>query len=204
MLDIETTPFEITNEDVKTYLMDKKISKEQRCFDPKYSKVILICVKPINQEVKVFHNEDEKQLLTEFWDYMKNNFTNTTLVTHNGYKFDIPFLILRSCIHNVKITKTINTNRWQLEKSNHFDTMLFFSQNEIFTNINIDILGKMHGINVPEERFFGSEIEKLYKEGHIDKIKEKCKQDVEILEEIFKKLCQNHLNKIDNKVYKPK
>lgn len=196
MLDIETVPLEITHEDVKTYLMDKRISKEQRCFDPKYSKVILICVKPMNHDVKVFYNEDEKQLLTEFWSYMKENFRNTVLVTHNGYKFDIPFLILRSCINNVEITAAVNTNRWQLERSNHFDTMLFFSQNEIFTNINIDILGKMHGIHVPDKRFFGIDIERLYKEGNTDKIKEKCKQDVEILENLFKKMCLNYLTKI--------
>jgi predicted PolB exonuclease-like 3'-5' exonuclease len=195
-LDIETVPLKVENEHVREYLMDKQISKEMRSFDPKYSKIICIVVKFMDGEGKVFSNEDEKTLLEDFWSYLRENFRNATLVTHNGYKFDVPFLVVRSCLNNVDIPIDINRNRWQMEKSNHFDIMMFFSQYENFTNPNLEMFGKMHGINVEGERFFGADIEKLYNKGEINKIKEKCRQDVEILEKVFKKLCLNYVNKI--------
>ena len=192
-LDIETTPFEITHKDIIQYLMDKKISKERRSLDANYSKIIVISVKDENK-INLFYNDDEKQLLEEFWKYLKDK-KDFMIVTHNGYKFDIPFLVLRSCINNVKVPVSINLNRWQMEKSNHFDIMMFFSQYETFTNPNLEILGKLHDIEVSGSRISGSDIEELYKNGEIDKIKERCKQDVELIDKIFKKLCLKHLER---------
>ncbi len=192
-LDIETVPFEINHKDIIQYLMDKKISKERRSFDPNYSRIIVIAVKE-NEETKVFDNENEKLLLEEFWSYLKTK-KDFILITHNGYKFDIPFLILKSCINEVKVPFSINLNKWQMENSNHFDIMQFFSQYETFTNLNLEILGKMHSIEVSGNRISSSDIEELYKNNELDKIKEKCKQDVELIDRIFKKLCLKHLEK---------
>lgn len=193
-LDIETVPLEIKHEDIKSYLMDKKISKEARSMDPNYSKIVTIGVKPFDQEAKLFSGDDEKKLLEEFWNFLKEN-SSAVFVTHNGYKFDVPFIILRSCANAVEIPVAINTNRWQMENSNHFDTMLFFSQYENFINPNLEILGKMHGIEIPKERILGSEIEEAYKNGEWEKIKERCKCDVELLEQLFKKTCISYLEK---------
>lgn len=190
-LDIETIPIKIEHEDIKQYLMDKRISKEQRVFDPNYSKIVTIGIKKIDEDVKILFGE-EKEILKEFWDFMKDN-RDYILVTHNGYKFDVPFIILRSCINGVKIPVKINTNRWSMEKSNHFDIMLFFSQYENFTNINLDILGKMHGIEVNEKRVAGREVERLFNENKIDDINEHCRQDIILLEKIFKKICLGYL-----------
>lgn len=192
ILDIETVPIEITDETVKNYLMDKKISKEQRSFDPNYSKIITICLKENNQETKILASDDEKPLLKEFWEILRNK-PNILIVTHNGYHFDIPFIILRSIINNVHIPLQINTNKFSMEKSNHFDTMLFFSFYGNFTNPNLDILCRLNNIQVPHNRFSGADIEKLYQNKEWDKIKNKCKQDVELLEELFVKSCQNYL-----------
>lgn len=113
------------------------------------------------------------------------------IITHNGYKFDIPFIILRSCVNNIDLPKEIdiNTNMWNMKKSNHFDTMVFFSHYGNFINPNLDVLSKLSGIEVPKERIFGADIEKVYKSNDWEKITEHCKQDVEILEKLFEKLC---------------
>ena len=185
-LDIETIPIPILHEDIKTYLMDKKITREQRNFDPNYSKIMLIGTKCQN-EFKMFSGE-EKILIQEFWDYLKEQ-RPTKIVTHNGYKFDIPFILLRSHLNNIKIPFPINTNHWQMHTSNHFDLMLFFSYQENFLNLNLEILGKMHGIEVQGERLEGNEIEKAYKKGEFHRIQEKCQQDIEILEKLFEKFC---------------
>ena len=51
----------------------------------------------------------------------------------------------------------------------------------------------MNGIEVPKERCSGSEIEKLYLEKNWEKIREHCKQDVELLEKLFEKNCLDYL-----------
>lgn len=193
-LDIETIPLSITHEDVKTYLMDKKISKQRRSLDPNYSKIIVICAKLMNQEIKIFEGENEKKMLEDFWNFLNLN-RDAVIITHNGYGFDIPFLILRSCINNVKIPVNININKWSMERSNHFDTMIFFSQYGSFINPNLEVLGRLHGVEVEKSEIYGADVERLYKEGKRDLIINKCKQDVELLENVFRKLCLNYLEK---------
>lgn len=190
-LDIETAPLDINNEDVKNYLMDKKISKELRSFDPNYSKVVSVALKFNNEEAKIFYGEDEREILENTWRFIKES--KSLIVTHNGYKFDVPFLIIRSCVNNIKIPVVINTNPWQMLTSNHFDTMLFFSGFGSFTNPNLEILAKLNNIEVEKERVSGSDIERLYKLKDFEKINSRCSQDVGILEKVFNKLCKNYL-----------
>src|SRR3989344_639113 len=193
MLDIETVPTEIKHEDIKNYLMDKKISREARSLDPNYSKIINIGLKPLNQETIIFFG-DEKHILEELWKFLSNN-SGSVVVTHNGYGFDVPFLILRSCVNKVRITVDINTNKWNMKNSNHFDTMQFFSHYGTFINPNLEILGKMNNVDINKPRVTGSEVERLYKEGKFEEIQEHCRQDLEILERVFKELCMSYFER---------
>ena len=192
-LDIETAPIKIDHEKAKTYLMDKKISKERRSLDPNYTKVIVIGIK-VNDNFEIMQDEDEKALLEKFWGYVEKK--NLKFITHNGYKFDVPFLIVRSCLNNVKITAKINTNMWSMEKSNHFDTMIFFSQYGNFTNPNLHMLAHLQGIEFEDNKIRGRDIEKLYEEGKIEAIKEHCKLDIEVLEKVFRKSCLGYLESL--------
>ncbi len=194
MLDIETTPIKIEHESVKEYLMDKKLNKEIRSLDPNYSKIITICLKIMDEPVKVFSGDDEKKILNEFWNFLEEFSTKNPfyrIVTHNGYKFDVPFIMLRSYMNEINIPKTIkiNTNQWNMMNSNHFDTMIFFSNNGNFVNSNLYILATLNGIKIPENKTSGSEIERMYINKEWDKITEHCCQDVEVLESLFKKIC---------------
>ena len=113
ILDIETVPIEIEDTYIKDYLMDKKISKEKRSFDPNYSKVIIIGIKEQGKDSTILEG-DEKEILTKLWNLLRNR-KNILIVTHNGYQFDIPFLIIRSIINKIEIPLSINTNRFRME-----------------------------------------------------------------------------------------
>lgn len=181
-IDIETVPLKLTDETIREYLMDKQINKEMRSFNPLYSKIICIGLKPKDKEPIILFNDNEKEILEQFWSMIKNY---AIIITHNGYGFDIPFLIIRSTINKVKPTININLNKFSMPNSNHFDTMLFFSQNSVFTNPRLDIVAKTCGIDIGEGRFDGREIERLYNEGKHEEIKQHCKQDVEITEKLY-------------------
>ena len=179
VIDIETVPLDIKDEAIKEYLMDKQISKEMRSLHPLYSKIICIVLK--GKEEVVLTGE-EKEILTRFWDVVKEH---NMFVTHNGYNFDIPFIIIRSAINNVKYSSKIWLNKYSMSSSNHFDTMLFFSQNNVFFNVRLDVIARSLGIDVGEGRFSGREVERLYKEGKMDEIVKHCKEDVEITEKVY-------------------
>ena len=180
--DIETVPVEIKDEFIREYLMDKQISREMRSLNPLYAKVICICLKPKDSEFIILSNDDEKVILEEFWNIAKNY---GSFITHNGYGYDVPFLMIRSIINQVKPSININTNKFSMLNSNHFDTMLFFSQNNVFTNPRLDVVAKTLGINIGEGRFTGVEVERLFKENRLEDIKQHCKQDVEITEKVY-------------------
>ena len=192
-LDIETVPMEIKDEAIKNYLMDKKISRKSRSFHPLYSKIIVIGIKELNKPIEVLYNDNENALLEMAWQILgKNPFS--VIVTFNGYKFDIPFLIIRSCINSIKLPIQINTNRWAMERSNHFDVMLFFSQYETFLNSSPEVIGRFLNIdNLEKNSITGADIERIYNEGKIEEIKRKCENDIELLEAIFKKGCLSYI-----------
>ena len=190
-LDIETVPLEINDEFIMRYLMDKKLTDAARSLNPHYSRIIVIGLK-YNNEVRLLTG-DEKEILTQFWDFMKTN--NSVIVTHNGYKFDIPFIIIRSMINNLRVSKEINLNHWNMLKSNHLDTMIIFSQN-VFTNPNLKVLAKLNNIEFIDEGITGKAVERLWKENNLEKIKEHCKNDIETLEKLFNSKCRGYIEKL--------
>ena len=182
IIDIETIPLELKDGTIREYLMDKQISREMRSLNPLYSKIICICLKPKDKETIILSSDNEKELLEQFWSIVKDYHL---FITHNGYGFDIPFIIIRSTINKIKQTININLNKFQMLTSNHFDTMLFFSQQGVFTNPRLDIVAKTCNIDIGDNRFDGREIERLYKEGKLEQIKKHCKEDVEITEKVY-------------------
>ena len=171
--------------------MDKKLTDAARSLNPHYSRIIVIGLK-YNNEVRLLTG-DEKEILTQFWDFMKTN--NSVIVTHNGYKFDIPFIIIRSMINNLRVSKEINLNHWNMLKSNHLDTMIIFSQN-VFTNPNLKVLAKLNNIEFIDEGITGKDVERLWKENNLEKIKEHCKNDIETLEKLFNSKCRGYIEKL--------
>jgi len=185
-LDIETAHIEIEDEYIKRYLMEKDLPYDSRSMNPIYSKIIVIGLK-YNNELRLLTG-NEKDILTEFWEVIKQD--DFTIVTHNGYKFDIPFIIVRSILNGINISKEVNLNPWNMLKSNHLDTMLIFSQN-VFTNPSLRVLAKLNGINFPEEHLTGKDIGRFWEEGDLDKIKDHCSEDIKILESLFNLRCKD-------------
>ncbi len=56
-----------------------------------------------------FKPTDEKTMLENFWEGAKNY---DTFITFNGRGFDVPFIVARSAVHNVKISKDLMSNRY--------------------------------------------------------------------------------------------
>lgn len=72
---------------------------------------------------------NEKEMLQKFWDIAGKY---DTFVTFNGRQFDVPFLMVRSAVHNIRPSKNLLVNRYlnaQPGNARHidlFDQLTFY------------------------------------------------------------------------------
>lgn len=183
-LDIETTPIEFEDKDIINYLMEKKF---KRFSHPLFGKIISIGIKIENEEPRFFYGNDEKEILTNFWQFLAENKIDK-IVTWNGYEFDIPLIKIRSVINAIKQTKIVNLNKWKMLESNHIDCMRYFSVDDTFANVSMEIVCRLMNIEVPKDRIGGEHIEKLVKKEDWEAIVNKNEQDLTMLENIYRKI----------------
>lgn len=69
--------------------------------NPMQDRIIGITVKTATEE-RIFAERDEKVMLKQFWDYIKQK-EFSRFVTFNGWRFDWKMLLLRSIKHRVKM-----------------------------------------------------------------------------------------------------
>lgn len=135
-----------------------------------------------------FHGENEKRILEDFWKEMVSR-DPLKVITFNGYGFDIPFIYVRSRINKVRPTVEISTYKYGMEKSNHFDCMLALSHLGAFKWVSLEILCKVHGIPVPDNRESGEMIANLYEKGDWNAILKHNKICLKLTEKLYEKCC---------------
>ena len=100
ILDIETCPQDLTKYDSLDEDGQKKL------LNPIDSKIVAIGIRHAGIS-NILMKDDEKEMLQEFWREWKSiheKNTNIKIVGFNIDVFDIPFLVVRSFIHNVEIS----------------------------------------------------------------------------------------------------
>jgi|GEM_PF-743882 len=94
-------------------------------------------------EVFVFSNDSESELLTEFWAYYRD-MSSATWIGHNSNSFDWPFIVRRSMKHGVGFpAEFYKPIKWQ---NNLVDTMDVFALGEYQKRISLDRLAKFVGV----------------------------------------------------------
>ena len=184
VIDIETCPMKISDATVWVYLTEKATRRD---LHPVFSKIIAIGTKQPNAPPQVIYGDNEREILEKFWALI-DTLKPKTIITFNGYGFDIPFILARSSLNKIKASTWINTNKWNMETSNHFDCMIFFSQKGAFINVAQAIICRMLGINVPSNIISGTQIEDCYKRKDWKPIIYRCEQDTIMTEELYKRI----------------
>ncbi len=184
VIDVEVIPEQFDDKEIIEYLMDKNFPWK---IHPLFSRILVIGCKLPGRETELLYYNDEAELLLKFWGKLQEIKPNL-IVTFNGYNFDIPFIQIRSQFRCIKPTLNINMNKWKMENSNHLDCMQILSASQAFLNVALDISCKVFKIPVPKPRYYGDDIYKLYEDGDMEAIKEHCRQDVELTEQLYLKL----------------
>ena len=100
VVDIETCPIKLQG------VLDLDEEEMKKLLNPIDSRIVSIGLR-YNGEDFIFHEEDEKEMLVKFWEKwkaIKSEKRDSKVVGFNIKIFDLPFIVARSFIHNVKIS----------------------------------------------------------------------------------------------------
>lgn len=149
--------------------------------------------------VKTMASHDEKELLTEFKNFIESKFDqeNLRLCAHNGKEFDFPYLCRRMLINDISIPWSLNIAGKKPWEVNHIDTMELWKFGDWKSFTSLDLLTNIFGIPSSKKLLDGSMVTKTYydeKDG-LKKIEEYCQKDVIATAQLYLRL--NNLPLID-------
>ena len=123
----------------------------------------------------------EKEMLESFWriaQYVDQ------FITFNGRNFDIPFLMMRSAMLGVKVTRNLMGYRYG---DIHIDLLEQFTFYSTTRKFNLDFYCHAFGIESPKSKdISGMEVKTLYEAGRIKDIAVYCSKDIYATYQLFK------------------
>ncbi len=121
-----------------------------------------------------FKSMSESQMLSCFWKYVNKC---NHLISFNGRNFDLPFLMLRSSILEIKPSRNFLKSRY--DSKYHTDLLECFSMFGLTKKFNLDFYCRAYDIKTPKsDSINGMEIRELYKAGRRKEIAFYCAKDV--------------------------
>lgn len=135
-----------------------------------------------SEEEKVYYKGlSEKEMLESFWRVAKYI---DQFITFNGRNFDVPFLMLRSAMLGVKVTKNLMGYRYGDEHIDLLEQFTFYGTTRKF---NLDFYCNSFGIESPKSKdISGMEVKNLYEAGRIKDIAVYCSKDIYATYKLFK------------------
>lgn len=146
--------------------------------DGTFGRILCIGLMALSNDAKpqgasAIYGEQEKKLLLEFWDRIKQ-YRQPYLITHNGLSFDLPFIWKRSVIHQVQPTMKLDLRYYRSDSV--YDTMAIWSNWRFKDSVKLDILAKV--LNVGKKSLDSKQVYNLWKQGKLREIADYCMQDV--------------------------
>ena len=204
VFDIETIPLEKGQySSVLEELIEKKLVKalkadptvidpnsERRkimATDPFLGRIVCIGIYLAHKDEKIaLIDSSEKVILQKFWKILSTY--SGLFVGFNTVRFDIPFILKRSLIHNIKPTNGLFMQHTRFDPNPpHFDVMLQMSGREGFVSLEYTCAA----LGIPSSKdgkVKAAEVEKAYKEGRINDIAEYCLEDCRATHQIYERL----------------
>jgi len=118
---------------------------------------------------------DERAILERFWDSVRSF---RRVITYNGRGFDVPFLMQRSLIREVPITRDLMPPRFNLRGS-HLDLAEVLSQFRATRPYGLAAWTESIGLSSPKEgEVSGAQVGEAFHAGKSAAIAEYCMRDV--------------------------
>ncbi len=128
--------------------------------------------------------EAEKRILKLFWK-TAHKFLDKRLVSFNGRKFDSVFLMLRSFILGVKVSRNLLGSRF--DYNNHFDLLEGITFHGIGRKYTLDFICRRLGLESPKTNMDGTMVKDYFNRGQYREIALYNLRDAIITGEIYKR-----------------
>jgi hypothetical protein len=129
----------------------------------------------------------EKEMLESFWRIAQ---AADQVITFNGRNFDLSFLMMRSAMLQIKVTKNFMSYRYGDEHIDLLEQFTFYGATRKF---NLDFYCKAFGIESPKTaEVSGMEVKNLYDAGRIKDIAVYCSRDIYATYQLYK-IWEKHL-----------
>jgi predicted PolB exonuclease-like 3'-5' exonuclease len=131
----------------------------------------------------------EKEILQQFWNLAEKY---NEFISFNGRAFDVPFLMIRSAIHNVRPTKNLMANRYlssQPRNAKHIDLLDQFTfYGAVRRKGNLHLWSRAFGIKSPKaEGITGDDVGHLFREKKFFEIAKYNVGDLIATKELYEK-----------------
>ena len=130
----------------------------------------------------------EKEMLESFWRIAARV---DQFITFNGRNFDVPFLMMRSAMLGVKVSRNLMGYRYGDE---HIDLLEHFTFYGATRKFNLDFYCQSFGIESPKSKdITGMEVKNLYEAGRIKDIAVYCSKDIYATYKLYK-IWEEYIN----------
>jgi predicted PolB exonuclease-like 3'-5' exonuclease len=181
--------FQRKNEDGMQDLSDEQIYEKCASWFPEFGKIICISIGqvkfdesgvPQTSNIRSFYGDDEKSILEEFNGTMQaifNKNANVKLVGHNIKRFDMPWIVKRSLINQLKVPYQFHFQKqkpWENCLVDTYEIWKFGGMN----STSLDLICGVMGIPSPKQEISNDQVSDRYWAGELEKIKTYCEGDV--------------------------
>jgi len=144
----------------------------------------------VNEEKNIsYKGLIEKDMIQSFWRIV--DFTDQ-VITFNGRNFDIPFMMMRSAMLEIRPTKNLMGKRF--DSSYHIDLLEQFTFYATTRKFNLDFYCNAFGVESPKSKgISGMEVKNLYEAGRIKDIAVYCAEDVNATAKLYQ-IWNEYLN----------
>lgn len=179
--------------------MDSPEAFEQKAgLYAEFAKVVCISVaffrikdhenKKFELRMKSFCEEDEKELLANFGALLNNYYSHRKYIFagHNVRDFDIPFLLRRMLINQIKLPYKLASNALKPRNFPTLDTFQIWKFGDHKNYTSLRLLIKLMGIEFPKIKSSGSDINDFYwNDKDLELIEAHCQNDVIGVAQLF-------------------
>jgi DNA polymerase elongation subunit (family B) len=151
---------------------------ERSVFDGTFGRIVCIGVLVLRDDLApeatiAWYGPNEKSILQQFWSQLAI-LQPSLIITHNGLGFDLPFIMKRSIIHEVRPSIDVSLARFR--RNPVFDTMAEWSNWDPRSYVKLDVLARALGVDTKSGS--GHQVEGMVNRNEWEELARYCLQDV--------------------------
>jgi predicted PolB exonuclease-like 3'-5' exonuclease len=191
-------------ESQKSDLSDEDFYQSNASLHPEFGKIVTISIgqiqfdeigMPQHSKIKSYYGDDEHAVLSDFNQTLGAVFNkngNVQLTGHNIKKFDAPWIIKRCLINGITPTAKLHLQKQKPWENCLLDTLEVWKFGG-YNGASLGILCNVLGIPTPKDDISGSDVNRVYWEGDLERIKDYCEKDVSATMNVMLKISSMEL-----------